>query len=813
MSPPDQPEVLRFRSGVRGSRLARCVGLAIVWLLLAAPLGRAQSEPVVIRSEGGNTGFPDDDDPDRLVLVFFGGVDIAWGDRRMRGDTLVAILQRGGNENSSSKLGAGESILPGANVLELFVDGDVTLQEKDEQVLGAQSIYVDNVNDTLTILEGTWRSTVIDTPLVVRYEIMHRLADGVMEMEGVSYTTCDFAHAHWAINTPWTRLVPTEAGRILHTSWNSAEAGGVPFLWMPAIHLNVDRDKPPLRSVGFNTSNKFGTAITTTWGGDASKLGTTIGGVLGVEGPVDAGWEMKLNNYTKRGVFYEPKWSYKTTDSKGVLLGSFINDHAKRDDLEEPIYDNTRGRIELEHRTRLDENRTIDVELSYVSDYNYLREYYEHEDRVDKPPETYISYRDVVDNKALTVLGRVRLNNYQTQVEYLPRVERRLTGEPIDTGWFGTAYFSSVTFADNVALRAEKALPDDFGEPDPTQPSSKRNIRAGTRGLLQWPIDIGGDRITVTGGYDVTGFDKTAKRQDDLTTEVDESKTDSSGAVRYALLGGVEWLRTYSGTSDYQSDLWNMDGVRQILEPRIAYQSVFELNEDPDDLLQIDRNEALAKKHAFTVGVRHRIQTHQHGKVVTTLSTDISMTFFPNEDRDNPIPVDGGKSGETKGQTKGPFKIDMQWKPGADIPGLKRATVRWRALYDPEEWRNLESFASYTTDFGDDQRFLVAHNKVRKISNFLTSGVQWILTPRWTIAAFNQHDILEDQNARRGVILRNRAHRWLIDVELSRRRGRSRVDSTSSGRKNRNDTRFSISFRPTFAAGEETLLDEIGKIR
>ena len=67
----------------------------------------------------------------------------------------------------------------------------------------------------------------------------------------------------------------------------------------------------------------------------------------------------------------------------------------------------------------------------------------EQEDRTGKQQETYVSYRDVRDNEAYTALVRGRLNNFQTQNEYLPRLEHRLSGEPVDTGPFGTAYFAS----------------------------------------------------------------------------------------------------------------------------------------------------------------------------------------------------------------------------------------------------------------------------------------------------------------------------------------------------------------------------------
>src|SRR5690606_32781175 len=103
-------------------------------------------------------------------------------------------------------------------------------------------------------------------------------------------------------------------------------------------------------------------------------------------------------------------------------------------------------RVDLEHRTRLDEQRVVDLELTYLSDSGFLREYYENESRIGKEQESYVSYRDVEDNQALSVLVRARLNDYDTQVEYLPRVEWRETGRVVDAGWFGQPVFSAVSF-------------------------------------------------------------------------------------------------------------------------------------------------------------------------------------------------------------------------------------------------------------------------------------------------------------------------------------------------------------------------------
>jgi len=775
------------------------------WCLLGlAPLAAAQSEPFVFNNMGTHVGFPDEADPNRQVLVLLGGVEVVQGDRRLLGDVIVAIVQRGGPSPAAAARPAADSpagatIVPSEKVLELLVDGEVTFEQGNEQIVGAQSVYIDNVRGTVTILQGEWRSSQDDTPLIVRYQIMRQLQDGIREMEGVSVSTCEYAHSHWSMDTPWARLVPTANGRVLHTSWNSVHVGGLPVLWLPALHMNVDRERPPLKRLGFGTSNKYGTEVDTEWGGDASDMLTGVGRLMGVGGPVKGEWELELNNYSSRGLFVQPGWAYETEHSAGRVFGSSIHDRNHRDSLDQPIRDDTRGRFDLQHRTTIDDRRVVDAEVSYISDSGFLEEYYPQEATVGKEQETYVNYRDVVDNQAFEVLARTRLNRFDTQVEYLPQVVQRTAGLAVDTGPFGTGFFTSRQFADSARLAAEELQASDFGQPTPSQPDGFNNIRAGSDGVMRWPIDVGGDRVVVSAGYDLTGFDRSQDVPDNpATTTVDERDVDETGLVRSAAFGGVEWSRTYSGTADYHSDTWNLDGIRQIVEPRIGYSGVFEQNHGPEDFEPIDDTEKLKEIQAFIVGVRHRTQTHQRRQVVTIWDGEVFMPIYPDQDRDN------------NGQTNGPVTVDARWRPGADIFGLRNGQFRWRAHVDPADWQFIDTFSSYSTTLGPDRRFSVAHDAAHDISEFITAGMEWDLTPTWSFAVFTQQDLLLHQTSRLGVLLRQFAHRWIIDIEASQRRGRS---TTSTQDANRDDTQIALRLSPAFGPRDETLLAELGRIR
>lgn len=767
---------------------------AVVLALVVASVGAAAQDllgddgdaPVIIHSQGHQYGFPDDEDPDKLVWVFLDGVEVEQGARRMLGETLVLVLRRGEGEpqqDAPSQDADGTSRIADDRIEEFFLDGEVTLEEGSERLVGASSVHVDNTSGRLSVLDGVWHLNVGDAPdqqpFRVRFDLMRELGGGVREMEGLLYTTCEYAHEHWSLQTPWARLVDTPAGQVLHTGGNTAEVGRTPITWFPGIHLNLDRERPPIRSVGFGTSRRFGTEVMTVWGASADEFLTGVAELFGGEGPVQGDWEVELHNYSSRGVWVQPQWMYQSETSRGRLLTAFIADDNARDSDGTLIQDDTRGRIDLEHRTRLDENRLVDVEISYESDGvidpnggqpdGFLKEYYENETRRDKPQESYVSYRDIEDNSALAVLVRQRLNPWHQGPEYAPSITHRITGEPVDLGPVGTAHLTHVAFADSARAASGSYVQ-----------------RAGTRGELVMDWDVAdGDRLQLAGGWDLVGFEDTV---------------DKGGEVRRALRGRAAWIQTWSGVADAESEVWNVDGVRQVLEPRIGYGTVGELNQMPADLIAVDEVETLEPFAAWFAGLRHRIQTHQDGKVVTIFDADLLV----------PIYADDGYS--SQGDTYGPVRAQFLWTPGANIWGLRNARLRWRADYDHGDIQR--SFSSYDNTWGEDGRFVLNHSEVKTGGQASTQaaalGLSWQLTPKWSVAWLRREDLLRNEKSFEAIVFRQLAHRWMIDIELSQRRGLRQGTAADIQEENQ----VVLRARPTaFVDTTQTLLDDLGRIR
>jgi hypothetical protein len=735
-----------------------------------APAAAQASPPTIVRPHGPQYGYPDPDDPERFVWVFLGGVEIEQAERRLVGDTLVVVLRAAGEPTSTLvEPPAGVTLFGGDRLLELYLDGNVRVEEGPEQISGASAFHLDATTGVASVVQGELRTDVHEgLPLVARFALLKRLQDGTAFMKDVTYTNCEYERPHWHVRTPYARLKSTPDGRVLSTGSNVAVVGGVPLLWLPGVDLNVDGGGLLISQLHVGSSSRFGTMIQTKWRGDASPLAGAAMGLFGNDAPVRADFDLGVSWLSKRGGLFEPELEYRTEHSKGKLFGSYIHDTADEDHLGQPITDHHRWWTKVEHRTRIDEHQTLDIEVSKQSDENYLNEYYESEAKEDKPQETYVSYRDVVDNHATTALMSTRLNDFQTQAVYAPEVAARQAGQVLPGGFYMTAK----EFVSNGALKQADGSPDE----------TTRDLRTGVDVLLTRPWDLpNGDRVEFLTQLDLTGFDDTV---------------DDGSALRHAVGAGLQWSRTYSGIGEASSETWNLDGLRRIVEPRISIFDRFEVSMDPGELIQIDQVEQLDEVTVVELGLRDRIQTHQDGQVATLLDTDLALPYFPRVDREDVGDVDDGL---------GPMRLDSTWRPAADVFGLRQAEIHWRAQLDLEAEHYRQSFASYSTKLGPARRFGISQNAVENEFVYRTVGFAWKLSPKWDTAVYYQQNAETNSTARAGFLLRQVAHCWYIDFELSTRQADD-INGTSQP----DEVEFALRLTPAVLEHDANLVDQIG---
>jgi hypothetical protein len=735
-----------------------------------APAAGQASPPTIVHPHGPQYGYPDPDDPERFVWVFLGGVEIEQAERRLVGDTLVVVLRAAGEPTSTLvEPPAGVTLFGGDRLLELYLDGNVRVEEGPEQISGASAFHLDATTGVASVVQGELRTDVHEgLPLVARFALLKRLQDGTAFMKDVTYTNCEYERPHWHVRTPYARLKSTPDGRVLSTGSNVAVVGGVPLLWLPGVDLNVDGGGLLISQLHVGSSSRFGTMIQTKWRGDASPLAGAAMGLFGNDAPVRADFDLGVSWLSKRGGLFEPELEYRTEHSKGKLFGSYIHDTADEDHLGQPITDHHRWWTKVEHRTRIDEHQTLDIEVSKQSDENYLNEYYESEAKEDKPQET-----------VRLVPRRRRQPRHDGAHEHaaqrLPDAGglrargRRAAGGPGAAGRL-------LHDGQGVRVQRRAQAGGRLARRDHARPAHRRR-RAAHAAL--GPAQRRPRRVPHAARPH--GLRRHGRRR--------QRAAHSVGA-------GLQWSRTYSGIGEASSETWNLDGLRRIVEPRISIFDRFEVSMDPGELIQIDQVEQLDEVTVVELGLRDRIQTHQDGQVVTLLDTDLALPYFPRVDREDVGDVDDGL---------GPMRLDSTWRPAADVFGLRQAEIHWRAQLDLEAEHYRQSFASYSTKLGPARRFGISQNAVENEFVYRTVGFAWKLSPKWDTAVYYQQNAETNSTARAGFLLRQVAHCWYIDFELSTRQADD-INGTSQP----DEVEFALRLTPAVLEHDANLVDQIG---
>ena len=111
----------------------------------------------------------------------------------------------------------------------------------------------------------------------------------------------------------------------------------------------------------------------------------------------------------------------------------------------------------------------LTAEASYLSDENFLEQFYRTEYNVGKEQETLLYLKRIQDNWGLAFLGKVRINDFLDQVEELPSAEYHLTGQSLFDDRF-------TFFSDNQVSRYRYRF--EFGRTRAERPMTSSGSRA-----------------------------------------------------------------------------------------------------------------------------------------------------------------------------------------------------------------------------------------------------------------------------------------------------------------------------------------------
>ncbi len=708
---------------------------------LPSGTGRTNPEPgpVTIRYSPIDTDrymleqLPGDDE---TVLVIRGGIEINFGEYSMRAQNIVMwIADEARDVEDAERIGD----------FQVYAEGGVSFRTPFAR-LDAERVFFDYGAQRAVLLRAEVYTHLDrgDIPLIMRADEVRVFSDTHFVASDAYVTTCEFGLPHYRIASDMVSLTATtdargERSALLVARGNRFMLSDMPVLYLPNIARDLQQTDTPLRRFEVGSSTAFGTYVNTEWdlwdilsGGSADSVSARVSRWSDFTAMADY--------YGDRGPAGGLSFDYWREELAGEALGYYVRDRGTdTDDFEPPGRD--RWRLRWRQRAFIDDLQ-IDVEYSQISDRGFLREYFEREAKEDKEPETYIYAKHPWESSQASVLYRARLNDFQTQTEYLGEARYDVVRFPLMDG---RLLYASTSRAGNLRFRPDEDL----------QMRSYQTQRLDSLHAIEAPFHLGA-------GFNVSPFATARGSWYNEDTGGDE-------ATRYATSWGAKLaFPPLWRTWDVDSRLLDIHRLRHIAALDVTYEDIFDTNKRPGELLQFDEVDAIGKHKAATVRLKQRLQTRRTSadpdlpdRVVDLASLEIEADFFPDARRDN---------------------LGENWSP-LRLYGRKNITddvlILTDGSYDTYSDRFDKAGIWLRADHSPRTTWGVGSRYLREVSSStLTARLDHQITQLWEIMLFAQYDLRENHSLDETFVLRRNLHHFVLEIAVDYDRGR---DDTTVG--------------------------------
>jgi hypothetical protein len=464
-------------------------------------------------------------DPNEMIVAITSGVRITVsGIENVQGiDSGVATLEADRiviwTDALSSLDTSGQPIGQGTTTgrWEFYLEGNVVFREGD-RVIYADRMYHDVTRNQGIILNAEALTPVADYEGLLRLkaDVLHQLDRQNFLAYGAALTSSRlgvpkywFQAGNISFQDNQRPLVDPFSGQIaidpetgepavdhqLQASSrnNLLYVGGFPVMYWPVMATDLTKPTFYIDQIRVKSDRVFGTQFL---------VQSDVYQLLGWDAAPGTEWTVSTDYLSERGYGAGTQFNYEgdTLFSlpgpyRGFLDAWGIKDHGLDnlgvDRRAVPLEREFRGRVLGRHRHQLPNGLQFSGELGLISDRNFLEQYYENEWDEYKDATTGIELKQYVANSSWAITSDVRLNDFFTQTEWLPRFDHTLIGQSFlgdRLTWHG---HSHVGYA---KLRVGDAPTNsvDIVKYDPLAwEVGREGIHVGTRHEIDMPVALG----------------------------------------------------------------------------------------------------------------------------------------------------------------------------------------------------------------------------------------------------------------------------------------------------------------------------------
>jgi hypothetical protein len=705
-------------------------------------------------------------------------------------DSAVLYFQPG-QLNAAKADKTGRDLAEGS-IESVYLQGNIVMTE-GRRTIRADEIYFDFMKNQAVIVNAEMRffDEKRGLPIYLSADRLCQVSDTLFQAEQVTLTSSEFYLPQLSANAARMVLMKEEnvqqrADAIEKTQAQSLAAANAKqdeaaqwegsmydvnmkyyntkLFGLSRLRTRMVRPDIPLSRLVVGNDSDFGTSVQTQW---------KLFRMLGWKEPEGMDARLAADYYSKRGVGGGVQAEYEDENSEGEMISYIMTDRGEDDlgrtsDREniDPKRD-IRGRFGLRHREYLPDDWQATVEVGYVSDRTFMESMYRSEFNTDKGQETLLYLKQQRDNWALTILGKTRINDFETMTEELPTIEYHRKGESFwdhQLTWYSDSRISR--------------LRDRYDEDVSSHPSERFYTFGDTRNEVDYPFMLGTVKVSpfVAGTYayeDQNGYDLSLNGNN---AGVNDTALLGEGGVRASTMFWKE-------DPTVQSRLWDIDGIRHILTPHIeavAYEET-ELG--------------IKQRDTVNLGLSQRWQTHRgegdDRRSVDWLRLDVDSTWvgdggptsLPSASMYGPgkfiyndpsIPVFLRRSDSYFGMVRDSINTDMEWRISDTTAILSDMN------YDVESGVVQQFDAGLSRYVYPDLSYYLGSRYMRPVivdvpddgiyeegSHSVVGAVTYQLSPRYWITYSQEYNFDFGRNVRNDFAIIRQYHRLFYSLEMS----------------------------------------------
>lgn len=570
-------------------------------------------------------------------------------------------------------------------------------------------------------------------PLYLRGENVAQVTSNHYTVANVLASTCDYDDPHYRVHA--TRAEVYLDDRVVMYNC-TIRLGDVPVFWVPVITWSLRDQAPPfIINLGANSRWGFYVLTTTNW-------------------RLDEHWRLAvdLDGRVDRGIAPGATASYAFgTNTTGAVRGYYLHDGlpGRSTNFLANLYpgsplDAERYRVEWQHKQFFADDLALTVDLTKQSDAFVIGDFFNHEFRADREPDSVADLTKRGPNYTVSVLVRPQFNTYFAEVERLPEahwsVNRIRLGE---TPIYYEADTSAGYYQNLRGKTGDLLFTGNAGRFD----TFHQFVVPHT--FFRWlnVVPRAGGRFT---GYtDSPGTTSLGRFVGNLGTHVSFKLTRTWTEIRHI----VEPFADYSWvpTPTIQSNrLFQFDTVRSLTIP--GSETIPITRYLPLDLPA----DAVSRENILRLGLRQKLQTRRDN-LPWDLVTLTGWTDYRAEKN----------AGE------------------ADFSNI-HAAVETR----PTSWLEVDAYSRYDAQAGvlrelntearvsrgDQWALGIGSRYLRGDSNLIAVDASYRLSRRWVVQTYQRVDMQDGRWEEQHYALRQELHDWYVDYGFRYRNLRTGED-------------------------------------